>query len=130
MPAHKSLQATGDAIRRHLLLWGFPQLAALPAVDWERSLRRAREIDFDAFERVVLVAGVTAVAALLDFAPGDAMPMELFLHYVLVFLEALPLLALAVGPVCLRRIRRGLESEVAARRTSHRKEASHESDAR
>lgn len=128
MPAHKSIHSTGDVIRRHVLLRLLPRLAELPSVRWESGLQRARAIDFDAFERVAMVAGVTAVAYWLDIAPDDASPMEWFLRYVLVFFEALPFLGIVIGPVYLRRIRRGLDEEIAVYRTTSRKETRHEPD--
>lgn len=128
MPAIKHLQTSGDAIRRRALLWAFPDLARLPAGAWSGSLRRARETEFDAFERVALVAGVAVATYLLAPVSGQDMPMQSFLRHVAVFLQALPLLAVVAGPAYLRRIRRGLRIEIAAHGAECRKEAYHESE--
>lgn len=130
MPALKLLQDGGEAIRRHALLWAFPALAQLPTSAWEPCLRRARETEFDGFERAVLVAGVAIAAYLLTPASAQEMPMAAFLHHVAVFLQALPLLGIVVGPAYLRRVRRGLHIEIAAHRAAVGKEVSHESEHR
>ncbi len=101
----------GAGLDRRAMLWLYPQLRALPPEAWPSLLRNARDTSFDAPEWLGVVAGTAFVAWLLDsgtvlpaIAPG---PRGLVMQ----FFIALPLLALVVGPVYLRRTRRGLERE-------------------
>ena len=116
MSGFKTFPTSGAALKRGLLLWAFPRLADLPASEWERVLVRARDAEFDTLERVAMVAGVTFVAYLLGFDAEQALALSPPLRYLIQFVAALPLLVLVVGPVYLRRARRGLHAVIAARR--------------
>lgn len=115
MPGLKASPTPGAALKRGLLLWAFPRLAELPTGEWEQALARARDAEFDTLERVALVAGVAFVAYLLRFDAEQALAISLPLRYLIQFVAAVPLLVLAVGPVHLRRARRGLDAFIAAR---------------
>lgn len=62
-----------------------------------------------------MVAGVAFVAYLLGFDAEQALALSPPLRYLIQFVAALPLLVLVVGPVYLRRARRGLDAVIAAR---------------
>lgn len=116
------------ALRHGLLAIALPRLAELPPAEREKAAEQARQIDFDATERVGIVAGMVLTAYLLRFDPAQAQTMSLPLRYLVQFIAALPALALLVGPFLLRRTRRGLEQVIAARRRDSQKEANHASN--
>lgn len=117
-----------DTLRQGLLAIALPRLAELPPAERDKAAEQARQIEFDATERIGIVAGVVLTAYLLRFDPVQAQAMSLPVRYLIQFISALPLLALLVGPVLLRRTRRGLEQVIAARRRDSQKEANHASD--
>jgi|JI10StandDraft_1071094.scaffolds.fasta_scaffold356520_2 hypothetical protein len=117
-----------DTLRHGLLAIALPRLDELPPGERERAVEQARQIEFDATERIGLVAGVVLTAYLLRFDVAQAQAMSLPLRYLMQFVSALPLLALLVGPFLLRRTRRGLEQVIAAHRRDSHKEANHASD--
>lgn len=108
MSALKALRSSGEAFRRAALLWLFPRLADVPAHQWNRVLQQARDVDFDAIERIGLLAGVAFAAYLFDLPAPAGPSLSSFIYYVVVFLQALALLAMVAGPFYLRRTRRGL----------------------
>jgi hypothetical protein len=123
MPTLKVLQSSGDALRRTLLLWLLPRLAEVPIHRWHPVLQQARDIDFDGFERIGLVAGVAFAAYLLDSPAPDSVPLASFIHYVVVFFQALVLLAVVAGPLYLRCTRRGLANVLSGNRQAMTKES-------
>ena len=117
-----------DTLRQGLLAIALPRLDALPPGEREKAAEQARQIEFDATERIGIVAGVVLAAYLLRFDPAQAQALSLPLRYLIQFISALPLLALLVGPFLLRRTRRGLDEVIAARRRDSQKETNHASD--
>lgn len=117
-----------DTLRHGLLALALPRLDALPPGEREKAAEQARQIEFDATERIGIVAGVVLTAYLLRFDAAQAQAMSLPMRYLIQFISALPLLALLVGPFLLRRTRRGLEQVIAAHRRDSHKEANHASD--
>lgn len=130
MPRQKTIQPVGDALRRNLLTWAMPRLIELPPGEWERAVQLARNVEFDAVERVAIVAGVVFTAYALRFDPEQAASLSVFARYLIQFLTAVPVLLLVVGPFMLRRARRGLDQVIAARRQMFSKESNHESSVR
>ena len=117
-----------DTLRQGLQTIALPRLAELPPGEREKAAEQARQAEFDATERIGIVAGVVLTAYLLRFDPAQVQAMSLPLRYLVQFIAALPLLALLVGPFMLRRTRRGLDQVIAARRRDTQKEPNHASD--
>ena len=109
------LHSTRDAIVRGLRTWALPRLIELPPQDWDAAIRKAQSADFDSVEQIGLIVGVVLVAYLLRIESGSVSAMASPFIYLTQFLEALLLLFLLVGPVYLRRARRGLDKEIAER---------------
>lgn len=130
MSAPKTLRSSGEALRRTLLLWWFPQLAKVSSSQWNKVLHQACEVDFDGFERVGLVASVAFTAYMLDSPAPDGAPLSTFIHYVIVFLQALALLAVVAGPLYLRRTKRGLANILSANRQAMARESRNDPDNR
>lgn len=127
MPRQKSIHSMGDAFRRSVLVWAMPRLVELPPGEWERAVQSARNVEFDAVERIAIVAGVAFTAYVLQLDPRQAVNYSVFARYLIQFVFALPVLLLVVGPFMLRRARRGLDQVIAERRQSFTKESNHES---
>jgi len=104
-------------IDRIAMMWLYPRLRELPPEAWESMLSKARDTDFDTAERVGVIGGVAFVAWLLGVEPSLLTMQPPFIVHLLRFVLALPLLAAFVGPIYLRRTRRGLDRELARRET-------------
>lgn len=127
MADSKTHGSLAPGLWRSLAVLALPRLDELPAAERDEAAERAREIDFDAWERMGMIAGVAVTAYLLRFdlpAVGTVTPT---LRYLLQFIAAVPMLTLLVGPFYLRRARRGLDQIIASRKLAHAKEARHES---
>jgi len=111
----RNLFVTMDASRlgRHLRLLAYPRLRELPSAQWPEILGQARAAAFDLTERVAIVAGIALTTYLLQSLGDDT--EGLLAHYLTQFVLALPLLSILVGPLLLRRTRRGLDLEMARR---------------
>jgi len=94
-------------------LLAYPQLREMPHAEWAAALRRARAVELDLIERLGIVAGIGFTTYALQSVGADADGM--FSRTLLQFACAVPLLGLLVGPLLLRRTRRGLDLE-----TTHR----------
>src|SRR5688572_9383956 len=95
------------------MMWLYPRLREIPPEAWKPVLTKARANDFDTVEWVGIVAGVAFVAWLLD-VPHSVLSIQSSLAaHLLQFVLAFPLLAAVVGPIYLRRTRRGLDRELA-----------------
>lgn len=130
MSRQKTIHSLGDALRQNLLTWAMPRLIELPPNEWERAALLARNVEFDAVERIAIVAGVGFTAYALRFDPEQAASLSVLARYLIQFLISMPVLLLVVGPFMLRRARRGLDQVIAARRQTFIKESSHESNVR
>jgi len=94
------------------MMWLYPRLREIPPEAWKPMLTKARATDFDTVEWAGFVAGVAFVAWLLDVEPSVLAVQSPFLVYLLQFVLAFPLLVAVVGPIYLRRTRRGLDREL------------------
>ncbi len=104
-------------IDRIAMMWLYPRLRELPPEAWESTLSKARDTSLDTVEWVGAVGGLAFVAWLLGVEPSSLAPQSPFIVHLLRFVFALPLLAAVVGPIYLRRTRRGLDRELAHRQT-------------
>ena len=97
-------------------LWLYPRLRELPPDAWELMLAKARDTPFVTGEWVGIIGGVAFAAWLLGGAGPSVITMQppLIVH-LLRFVLALPLLVAVVGPIYVRRTRRGLDRELVLR---------------
>ena len=115
MAASVSPHRQGMKIRQRALLCLYPNLRDAPPESWQSLLGEAREAELETAEWMAVVGAVALVAWLLETpAPAD----QAFIGHVLQYLLALPLLAALIGPIHLRRTRRGLGRELARRKDS------------
>ena len=105
----------GKGLRTLTLLFAYPALRQLPRPEWDDALTQAREMSFDTLEWMGIVAGVAFATYLLRFDAGQVAAVSLPVRYFFNFLAAVPLLTLTVGPLYLRRTRRGLDQEIKRR---------------
>jgi hypothetical protein len=112
MDAHASPDRQYLKIRRGALLWLYPRLRHLPPETWDAALDRARDTEFETAEWIGLLGGIAFAAWLLDFEASALAAQAPFIAHLLPFFLALPLLAVLVGPIYLRRTRRGLERDL------------------
>lgn len=102
----------GQAIRRSVLVLALPRLQELPWGEWKPVLEKLRTTEFESIERVFVIAGVVFVTYLLGLTPPQTTEISLFIWYFLQFVMAIPLLFIVIGPIYLRRARRGLDIEL------------------
>ena len=105
-------------LRDNALTWLLPRLTQVAPGQWREALAQARAADFDALERVGILAALALTSALLrGEADGSAIAptLPLLLRLLAQFIAALPLLTLFAGPFYLRCLRRGLDHYIAAR---------------
>lgn len=105
-------------IDRTAMLWLYPRLKELPPGLWRPTLGKARCADFETMEWAGIVGGVALVAWMLGFEIPALAAQPKGVLYLARFGLALPLLTIIVGPIYLRRTRRGLDREL-AHRMSH-----------
>ena len=101
-----------------VMLWLYPRLREVRPEAWESTLSSARDADLETAEWVGIIGGIALVAWLLGSEHFAFVPLAPFILHLLRFVLALPLLALVVGPIYLRRNRRGLD-RVLARMDDH-----------
>jgi len=94
----------------------YPRLRELPSEQWREVLPRAREEAFDTLETVGIALGMALVAWILSQPEAARTARPLPLLYIAHFVAAIPLLAAIVGPILLRRTRRGIEREIRRQR--------------
>jgi hypothetical protein len=92
-----------------------PELRQFPPAEQDQVLREAGETAFDAPELIGLAAGLVAVTALTRWTLADATLASRFAAALVNFAVALPLLLVLLGPVHLRRLRRGLRRQIRRR---------------
>lgn len=102
-------------IDRMATMWLYPRLRELPPEAWESMLAKARETPFMTAEWVGIIGGVSLVTLLLGVEPSVSTVQPPVIVHLLRFVLALPLLAAVVGPLYVRRTRRGLDRELALR---------------
>ena len=108
MTDSNALQLFSKALKRSALTWAMPHLVKLPPADWPLAVQQARETNFDAIERIGVLAAIALTTYLLRFDVNEA-EISLPIRFVAQFVAAIPLLILLAGPFYLRCWRRGLE---------------------
>lgn len=93
-----------------------PELREFPPADQDAALRAARDTALDAFELIGMAIALVLVTALTRYSLPEPGMASRFAAALLNFAVALPLLAVAVGPLHLRRLRRGLREQLRQRR--------------
>jgi hypothetical protein len=93
----------------------YPRLRDLPEKDRAEALRAARKTAFDVIELVGIAMGLVLVTALTRYPIGPWNGAERAWAAIANFLVAIPLLMAFVGPFLVRRVRRGLDEELAKR---------------
>lgn len=113
------MAASSPILRSPLLQWLlahlFPRLREWSVGQWPSLLDKARQVEFDSFERLITMACVILVALLLR--PLGSLEESALLAYLAQFIYLLPLLLIAMAPFFVRRIRRGLEAAYEERKT-------------
>lgn len=89
-----------------------PDLRHFPAAEREAALQAARDTALDTLELLGMAAGLVLVTALTRYGVADSSVAARFGSALVNFVVALPLLALALGPFHLRRMRRGLREQL------------------
>src|SRR5262245_51676371 len=89
-----------------------PELRQFPAVEQNDALNAARGTALDFIELLGMAVGLVAVTAISRYTVADASVSTRFADTLLNFAVAVPLLALALGPFHLRRLRRGLRERL------------------
>ena len=99
-------------------LWSrlLPEIRQFPDAERDGALRRARGTALDLVELLGMAAALVCVTGLTRYALPDASMSTRFAATLLNAAVALPLLALTLGPLHLRRLRRGLREQIAQRR--------------
>lgn len=105
------------ALKRSALSWAMPHLVKLPPADWPQAVQQARETDFDAVERIGVLAAIALTTYLLRFDVNET-ELSLPIRFVAQFVAAVPLLVLLVGPFYLRCLRRGLDHFIERRHSA------------
>lgn len=93
----------------------YPRLRERPPADWRALLRRAREEPLEGWETGAVLGGVLFATWLLRAEARILAEHSLVVVAIVQFALALPVLALTVGPVHVRRTRRGLALVLAER---------------
>ena len=89
-----------------------PELRSFPEPEQDQAFRTARDTPLDFIELAAMALGFVAVTALTRHSLPDAAMSARFGAMLLNFAVAAPLLALALGPFHLRRLRRGLRRQL------------------
>jgi len=110
-----SREQSSRKIMQFAMLWLYPRLREQPPEAWEPLISKARDTDFEIGEWIGIVGGMALVAWLLNTEMSSLSISSRFVAHLLQFLLALPLLVAVVGPIYLRRTRRGLDLELARR---------------
>jgi hypothetical protein len=92
-----------------------PELRAFPHEERDGALRAAHDTALDVVELVGMAAGLVAVTALTRYGLPAGEPSMRYVAMLMNFAAAVPLLALALGPLHLRRLRRGLREQLLQR---------------
>jgi len=93
----------------------YPRLNAFAADERAAALRAARSTSFDVIELVGIAAGLVVVTAITRYRLEAESVADGVFAALANFAIALPLLVVFVGPFLVRRVRRGLDLELAKR---------------
>ena len=92
--------------------WLIPELDRFSAKEQMQALDKARETDLDIFELLGVAFGLVLVTALSQYALRDQSVASQTMAVLLNLMIAVPLMALAVVPFHVRRLRRGLRRQI------------------
>lgn len=103
--------ASGPSVKR---LWPalLPELRQFPEAERDQALQRARETSLDVIELVGMAVGLVVVTALTKYSVPDPSMASRFALALINFAVAMPLLVAVLGPFHLRRLRRGLRTQL------------------
>ena len=104
-------QSSGASVKR---LWPalLPELRQFPESERDQALQRARETSLDVIELVGMAVGLVVVTALTKYSVPDPSMASRFAFALINFAVAMPLLVAVFGPFHLRRLRRGLRTQL------------------
>jgi cation transport ATPase len=94
-------------------IWLYPRLREVPPATWESMLGKARDTDFEMREWIGVIGGLALVAWLVEAKVSVFTTQAGFIAHLLQFVLALPVMAVLIGPIYLRKTRRGLDRELA-----------------
>ena len=89
-----------------------PELRLFPQGERDQALQHARETSLDVFELVGMAVGLVVVTALTKYSVPDPSMASRFALALINFAVAMPLLVAVLGPFHLRRLRRGLRTQL------------------
>jgi hypothetical protein len=92
-----------------------PELRQFPSAEHDEVLRAARGTELDFVELLGMAVGSLVVTALTRYTVADAGLSTRLLATLANFAVALPLLAIALAPFHIRRLRRGLRDQLRGR---------------
>jgi hypothetical protein len=92
-----------------------PELRQFPRAEHDEVLRAARGTELDFVELLGMAVGLLVVTALTRYTVADAGLSTRLLATLVNFAVALPLLAIALAPFHIRRLRRGLRDQLRGR---------------
>jgi hypothetical protein len=92
-----------------------PELKRFAPSEREQVLARARQTPLEALELAGMAAGLVVVTALTKFAVTEPAVASRLTAALLNFAVALPMLVAVLGPLHLRRLRRGLREQLGHR---------------
>jgi hypothetical protein len=95
-----------------LWLLVLPELGQFAVPDRDAALRKAGETRLDILELIGTAFGLVLVTAATEYALPDRSAASSFSAFLLNFIVAVPLVALAVAPLHIRRLRRGLRAQL------------------
>lgn len=99
-------------VMRALWLWLLPELARFPAGEQAQALRKAHDTELDIPELLGMALSLGAVTAATQYALPDRSFASQAAATLLNFIIAIPLMAAAVAPFHIRRLRRGLRRQL------------------
>lgn len=110
-PGLAQVQAGGPSMKR---LWPalLPELRQFPEPERDQALQQASETSLDVIELVGMAVGLVVVTALTKYTTPDPSMASRFALALINFAVAMPLLVAALGPFHLRRLRRGLRTQL------------------
>lgn len=95
------------------IAWLYPRLREIPPATWESMLDKARDTDFEMREWIGVIGGLALVTWLVEAKVSAFATQAGLIAHLLQFVLALPLLVVVIGPIYLRKTRRGLDRELA-----------------
>jgi hypothetical protein len=95
--------------------WLYPRLGEFAPSERDAALRRARRTAFDVVELVGIALSLVLTTAITRYGTQELGVGERIGAFVLNVAVAIPLLAVLAGPFLVRRVRRGVETQLLAR---------------